>query len=105
MFLQNWFSITVREARKHFQELSSFRNREFLKAAKDEFVEALDKVKNNQVENQTKKLNSSSSESFWTDFKDTFYKGKESNFIGTLNYHSQDVMDDAEKALLFKENT
>ena len=51
---------------------------------------------------KTKKLNSSSGESFWSNFKRTFYSGKESNYIGTLDYESKKVVADAEKASAFQ---
>ena len=95
-------SIKLREARTNFKRRSSFRNGEILKAAKEEFSEALDVAKNEHIESQTKKLNSSSGESFWSNFKRTFYSGKESNYIGTLDYESKKVVADAEKASAFQ---
>ena len=92
----------LRIARSNFKYRSSFSNGELLKIARCDFTTALEEAKNTYVEDQAKKLNNTDGEIFWRNFKSTFYCRSESNHIGTLNYNSQTIVSDADKASVFK---
>ena len=92
----------LRIAISNFKYRSSFSNGELLKIARCDFTTALEEAKNTYVEDQAKKLNNTDGEIFWRNFKSTFYCRSESNHIGTLNYNSQNIVSDVDKAPMFK---
>ena len=93
-------SAKLRLARKKFKYRSTFDNGNDLQQLKSEFREALDKAKNNFIEQKAEGLNRSEGHDFWRNFKRTFYTTQDT-LIGTLQLNDKILTEDEDKAEAF----